>query len=115
LVLSACATTGAVEEQAERLDEFSSRIDAIDKRLASIEGRVQALNLPPDLSGDLATLDSDVSRLARDVQDLHQVADAAYSDAVSEVDDLRDCLNEYMDTIGRWSSNVNSYYDYYYC
>jgi hypothetical protein len=33
----------------------------------------------------------------------------------SPVDDLRNCVNEYMVTIGRWSSNVNSYYDYYYC
>lgn len=115
LMLSACASTGAVDEQVERVDEVNIRVDAIGERLASIEASLGTLNLPPDLSGEIANLNDEVSGLNREVRGLRQTADTAYYEAVSEVDDLRDCVNEYMDTIGRWSTNVNSYYDYFYC
>lgn len=118
LVLAACASAEVADEVeqlradneqlTERVEELEASIarlglldfsvSGIDDRVAAVEGRISSLD------GGLASLDGRTL-------ELFDLADSNYSD----IESLQSCVNEYMDTIARWSSNVGSTYTYYYC
>ncbi|MBM4044354.1 MAG: hypothetical protein FJ279_04505 [Planctomycetes bacterium] len=67
--------------------------------------------IPPDLTPQVQGLQRDVSSAVRQLGSL-----AGDLDSLTwEIDDVKSCVNRYMDTIGRWSRNVYTYYTYYYC
>lgn len=62
--------------------------------------------------------ESDKPTFCDDVEDAGDRADEAYDhadEAFANVENTRDCINTYMETIARWSSNVNSRYTYRRC
>lgn len=114
LIAPACSDPGLEGEVSavrEQLEELSAAQQALDARVADIEATVRTLEIPADASQEISLLGSELRSLSGQIE---EVADQV-SDNEFAIDDLQRCVNEYMDTIGSWSSNVNSRYTYYYC
>lgn len=63
------------------------------------------------LSKDLRLLSSDVGALKGDLSSVKgEVAGLQW-----DLEALANCVNRYMDTIGRWSSDPYTIFTYYYC
>ena len=121
------ASLGYVEltERDRRIQELEQRIGSNQRLVASMDDRIDNLRIPPDLTSSIALLQGDVSGLQGIIFDLQGTVDDLEGDLSSmwiEIDTvesglfaLADCVNQYMDTIRRWSSSLSSFYTYYYC
>lgn len=114
------ASLGYVEltERDRRIQELEQRIGSNQRLVASMDDRIDNLRIPPDLTSSIALLQGDVSGLQGTVDDMEGDLSSMWIEigtVESELFALTDCVNEYMDTIGSWSSNVSSFYTYYYC
>lgn len=124
LVLVGCANselTAQVEELQAENQDLAQRIEDLEASVtdlragsddSGLEGRVASLeDLMGSLGEVLGPIEDRLGELERQMLDVTDLAETNWS----EIDEMRSCVNEYMDTIGRWSSNVNSTYTYYYC
>lgn len=107
----ALAAAGCVATDSNSSADLERQVEALREENAGLLARVEAMEsylerLPeaPDVSGELRSLEDDLGDLQRSVLGLS-----------SEIGALSSCVNDYMDTIARWSSNVYSEYRYYYC
>ena len=111
---AACST----DQLAEQVTELETQVSSVQSQNRTLEDRVDvlesfiaSLDLPPDTSQEIVALGRAVVAVTNEVDDLAgQVSDNEF-----EIELMKTCVNEYMDTIGRWSSNVNSFYNYSYC
>jgi hypothetical protein len=129
VVAAACSDVGALEteitqQEAEigaltvQVAEQAVALTTVESRLESVISSVASIEMPTDRSGDLAALSDAVIEavsIARVAQSTAQDAESTAWDAYGFAEDVASCVNEYMDVIGRWSSNVNSSFNYYYC
>jgi hypothetical protein len=93
-----------VESLLARLEEQESLIAELDVRSQELAAIVVAVKPSTDVVVDLSGLQSDID-----------LAMSLAEDAYDRADEVASCVNNYMDVIGRWSSNVNSYYEWNYC
>ena len=128
-VATACSDTGALEaEIARQQDEIevlstqlAKQADALattESGLRSLASSVASLDVPQDVSGEFVGLRNDVDSAiaaARAAESVAEDAESIARDAYDRAEDVASCVNDYMDVIGRWSSNVNSYFSYNYC
>lgn len=111
---TACST----DQLAEQVTELETQVSSVQSQNRTLENRVDVLesfianlDLPADTSQEIVALGRAVVAVTNEVNDLAgQVSDNEF-----EIELMKTCVNEYMDTIGRWSSNVNSFYNYFYC
>jgi hypothetical protein len=115
LAVVSCSDTGELQDevnrQAEQIEELTVAVRAnttdiglLAEATSEIVEGLDEVDLPLNLSAEVASI-------RRDLDD----AIVATQDAFDRAEDIAACVNEYMDTIGRWSSDVYSFYDYYYC
>ena len=114
------ASLGYVEltERDRRIQELEQRIGSTQRLVTSMDDRIDNLRIPPDLTSSISLLQGDLSDLQGTVDDMEGDLSSMWIEigtVESELFALTDCVNEYMDTIGSWSSNVSSFYTYYYC
>ena len=91
-------------EAAAALGEPSARLVRVERDLADLSEA-----LPPGITEALNNVASAVDGLGRTVGSVRSEVDGLRLD----IDGVRSCVNEYMDAIGRWSSNVSSRYTYF--
>ncbi len=85
----------------------------IDRAVADVQALATAAS-----STDLASIERDLGVATGVAQEAYGIAQDAYvlaQDAIDRTDDITACVNDYMDTIGRWSANINSYFTWFYC
>ena len=75
---------------------------SLKKEIAQLSAQVQAQGVQGGAT---------VSQVDSRVNDLSSQLD----DQSITIDSLTQCVNDYMDTIGRWTSNVFSYWRWTYC
>ncbi len=92
----------------QSLDTLRTNLQLLDGRLGSVDGALGRLERrTSSLETTLATSafgGSAIDELERDVMVLDR-----------DLGLLTRCVNDYMETIGNWSTNVNSYYSYFLC
>ena len=129
LIVAACSSPGTQDEKADRqqqtIDQMveqlsiqATAIGQLKENLTGIGARVDTLDLPRQPSNDIAQMKRDLEIVNTNAQDAYGIAQDALTtaeDALDRTDEITSCLNTYMDVIGRWSSNVNSYFEWFYC
>lgn len=115
LLLATSCTTAELEAEMSALrtdvDKLSEELRSVQTDQQTLAGRVDQLK---DELGQLQ-VPADLSRAVSSLRDDVAGVDQQVSDIFWEIDDLKSCVNDYMDTIADWSSNIYSYYEYYYC
>jgi uncharacterized coiled-coil protein SlyX len=129
VVAAACSDVGALEaeiaQQQEEIGTLSMQVAdqatamaATESQLQLLASSVASIDMPQDRSAELAELRDGVLAaisVARAAETSAEDAESAAWDAYDRAEDVASCVNDYMDVIGRWSSNVNSHFNYNYC
>lgn len=109
-----------IDRLSTEIDQISTEIMALELRdaqhdLLLAEERTQIGEVQDTTTFILGLIPSNLVNRLDDAEWQVYLLDDRIGDADSEIDDLKACVNDYMDTIGDWSRNVYSYYNYYYC
>jgi hypothetical protein len=107
-----------IEQMVEQLAVQATTIKQLEEELNGLGIRVDTFEVPPQLSGDLVQLKRDLRVVDANASEAYGAAQDALGiaeDALDRTEEITTCVNDYMDVIGRWSSNVNSYFDWFYC
>lgn len=92
---------------------LAGRVDTLEDDVHRAEA--QARGGGQGISGRVDALEDSVADLEASPGGAPSDGGAAVDEVVDDVDALKKCVNEYMDVIGRWSSDVSTRYDYLYC
>lgn len=96
----------AVRDAEARITLLEARLDAPP---------VTALLPSSDMVEQLGALMSDLDRRIAEIERSVGTGGPFGGGVSSDIERLRSCVNDYMEVIGRWSSNVNSYFSWNYC
>jgi hypothetical protein len=100
-----------IDTQAGQLAALNAQLDSLSRQVGRVDSALASLRIPPDFTPQVLGLQRDVASAVSQLGTLGgEVASLTW-----EIDDVKSCVNTYMDTIGRWSSNIFTYYNYYYC
>ena len=118
------AASGATDERIDRLEESVSSLQAevadlhlvVDELVPDPSSQVaQAPTIettPPAVSeSDLLDLQIQLDALS----DVFWGLEGAVGDLRDEHGGLVDCVNDYMEVIGVWSTNTGAYFDWWFC
>ena len=118
LLVAACATNADVQDLGEEISALELEVAVLAQQVTALEAAVTADAQDSETETVLQQLSADLDSLARSVGSARATTDGALlaaTEALDRTDDIASCVNDYMDVIGRWSSNVNSRFTYLYC
>ena len=92
-------------ERIEELEASVARLSLSDLSTSGLDDRVATLEQ------GLTDVEDTQTDLSQRTVSLFDVADSNRS----EIELMRSCVNDYMETIGRWSSNLGSSFTYFFC
>jgi hypothetical protein len=121
-VLVGCAAAGQVTELEGQVEALRTENGALALRVEALEASVALLNLSDFSTSGWADRVSNIEGrvsaaegLLIDLDDLGLQIQGHAEDNEFAIESIRLCVNDYMDTIGRWSSNLNTTFTYFYC
>ena len=118
LLVAACATNADVRDLGEEISALELELAVLAQQVTALESAVTADAQESEAETVVQQLIADLDSLARSVGNASATTDRALlaaTEALDRTDDIASCVNDYMDVIGRWSSNVNSRFTYFYC
>lgn len=92
---------------------LAGRVDTLESDLDRTEARVRGGGV--GIAGRIDALEESVADLEASPGGAPSAGSGAVEKVVDDIDALKECVNEYMDVIGRWSTDVSTRYDYLYC
>jgi uncharacterized coiled-coil protein SlyX len=127
LLSTGCVNTGQLESefahQQEAISELETLVADHEAAIAVLESQlsdqeVTVATLVTESEELVSFADSATSAIPAALEAMSGAiadasADAQY--ALDRAEDVAACVNAYMDVIGSWSKNVNSYFEWFYC
>jgi hypothetical protein len=118
LIATACAPTSQVDELEAQVAGLESEVSALSGENSQLARKVSELESALGSLVEALPAAVDQSDVQREIDVLRVDVDEAIDLATNALDvtvGLASCVNDYMDTIARWSSNISTFYEYYYC
>ena len=109
--MSACAPTSQLEALEAHVTALESEKGELEKMVAELENTLGSLVEALPAAVDRSGVESEIDSLRLDVDHAVDLA----TDSLDASAAMASCVNDYMDTIARWSSNISTFYEYSYC